>query len=281
MLRTWQVVGVVAIAGALACPTLAGAAAPAAYGIDDVSVTEGDSGTASAVFTVTRSGHTNNSGSIDYATSAGSAVAGADYVAASGTLQFARGVTTRTISVPIVGDNAVESDETFTVVLSQTSHKRIVVADTGTATITNDDVQQHTVSVFAAPDATAGTVSISGAGCSGTSCTVDEGTTVTISAAANSNWRFSGWSGCVTSTATSTTVTVNAATSCVAHFYALWAVSAGRSNVDRGFAAVALEDGTLAVDGLSQRTLGENQGVLLRLDVVDGTPVSPDLLLLD
>ena len=63
-------------------------------------ITEGDSGTRLLNFTVTRTGGT-TSFSIDYQTANGTATAGEDYAAKSGTLQFAAGETTNSISVTI------------------------------------------------------------------------------------------------------------------------------------------------------------------------------------
>jgi hypothetical protein len=56
---------------------------------------------------------------VDYATFAGgTATAGADYMARSGRLTFGPGVTTQTISIPIIDDNADEGDETIAVRLT-------------------------------------------------------------------------------------------------------------------------------------------------------------------
>lgn len=89
------------------------------FGIDDVSVIEGDSGTVNAVFTVTLSAALGFASSVDFATADGSAtVADDDYVANSGTLNFAAGETSKTITVVVNGDTDVEPTETFTVILS-------------------------------------------------------------------------------------------------------------------------------------------------------------------
>lgn len=89
------------------------------FGIDDVSVIEGDSGTVNAVFTVTLSAALGFASSVDFATADGSAtVADDDYVANSGTLNFAAGETSKTITVVVNGDTDVEPTETFTVTLS-------------------------------------------------------------------------------------------------------------------------------------------------------------------
>ena len=84
--------------------------------IADASVVEGDSGTTDVVFTVTLSTDPGMPVTVDYATQDGTATAGQDYQAKSGTLTF-DGTTTRTITVPVSGDTNVEGDETFSVVL--------------------------------------------------------------------------------------------------------------------------------------------------------------------
>ena len=77
--------------------------------------------------------------SINYATQDGTALAGSDYVAASGTLNFAPGETAKTVKVLVINDTVHEGPETFSLALSNlvgaTSLDPI-----GTATITDNDV---------------------------------------------------------------------------------------------------------------------------------------------
>ncbi|HUE72289.1 MAG TPA: Calx-beta domain-containing protein [Pirellulaceae bacterium] len=107
--------------------------------IDDLSIAEGNSGTTSFVFTVTLiNPPAGQSVTVDYATADGSGTAGSDYQAVSGTLTFAPGVTSQTITVLANGDALNEADETFFVNLS--SPAGAVLADgQGAATILNDD----------------------------------------------------------------------------------------------------------------------------------------------
>src|SRR5262245_11472971 len=63
---------------------------------------EGDFGTTDMVFVVTRSGDTAPAVQVDFATQDGTAHAGTDYVATSGTLTFGPGDTMETIAVPII-----------------------------------------------------------------------------------------------------------------------------------------------------------------------------------
>jgi thermitase len=108
--------------------------------INDVTVTEGNSGTVTATFTVTLS-PVNNSQSVtvNYATANGTATtANNDYSATNGTLTFAPGVGTQTITVAVVGDTAVESTETFFVNLSNAINATIGDGQGG-GTIVSDD----------------------------------------------------------------------------------------------------------------------------------------------
>lgn len=90
--------------------------------IDDITVVEGDSGTVSAVFTVTRSGNLDGSASVFYSTANGGALAGNDYVAVSNTaLTFGPGEATKTITILVNGDRTDEYDQGFYVNLSNAS----------------------------------------------------------------------------------------------------------------------------------------------------------------
>ncbi|UAY74695.1 putative Ig domain-containing protein [Pseudoxanthomonas sp. X-1] len=122
--------------------------------IGDAGVTEGNSGVTTATFTVGLSAASGQTVTVNYATADGTANAGSDYVARSGTLTFAPGTTAQTVSVTINGDTAVEPDETFTVALSGASNASIARA-TGIGTILNDDAVV-TVAPASLPAATAG-----------------------------------------------------------------------------------------------------------------------------
>ena len=75
---------------------------------------------------------------VDYATSDGTAKAGADYTAKSGTLTFEAGETAKTVSVPVLDDSHDEDSETLTLTLSNPSGATIADG-TATGTITNTD----------------------------------------------------------------------------------------------------------------------------------------------
>jgi hypothetical protein len=91
-------------------------------------------------FTVTLSRAVSPSVSVRFGTSNGTATAGrnGDYTSTNGTLTFNPGQTTRTISVAVANDTAVEPNETFFVDLSRASGASIAVSR-GTGTIVNDD----------------------------------------------------------------------------------------------------------------------------------------------
>ncbi len=97
-------------------------------------------GGGSATITVTRTGGSDGSVSVDYATSDGTATAGSDYTAAGGTLSLADGVTSDTFSVAITDDGDDESNETVTLTLSNAGGGATLGTPfTATLTITDDD----------------------------------------------------------------------------------------------------------------------------------------------
>ena len=107
--------------------------------IADVTVTEGDAGTVDAVFTVTLFPMSGQTVTVDYATADGTAAAPGDYTAATGTLTFDPGVTTRDVTVLVQGDVVNEgASETFTVGLSMPTNAAIGDGS-ATGTITDDD----------------------------------------------------------------------------------------------------------------------------------------------
>ena len=119
------------------CETVLGLPKPG-LSVADVSQPEGNS-PGSASFTVTLAKATPLRVTVSYSTADGTAAAGSDYTATSGSLTFAPGETSKTVAVPIVGDTAVETDEAFTLTLSSPVNARLVRA-IATATLVNDDV---------------------------------------------------------------------------------------------------------------------------------------------
>ena len=106
--------------------------------IGDVGQAEGNAGTAPATITVVLDQVSALPVTVHWATDDGSATAPDDYVAGAGDLTFEPGVTTRQITVPIVGDRALEPGETFGVQL--TNAVNATISDgTGLLAIGNDD----------------------------------------------------------------------------------------------------------------------------------------------
>jgi hypothetical protein len=92
-----------------------------------------------AAFTVSLSAPFPTSVSVNFTTANGTALAGSDYLATSGTLTFAPGQTTKTILVPTLDDAAFEGSETFTINLTAPSGVTIANSQ-GVATITDNDI---------------------------------------------------------------------------------------------------------------------------------------------
>ena len=111
------------------------------------SVTEGQ---VSTTVTITRSGDTSFPASVNYATTDTSGANGCgtntsaassrcDYIATSGTLNFAAGENTKNVSIPIWNDSYVEGPETFRVVLSNAAGNNVSLGATSSITITIND----------------------------------------------------------------------------------------------------------------------------------------------
>lgn len=124
--------------------------------ISDTTVTEGDSGTTTARFTVTLDSSSVQTITVDYATGDQSAAAGSDYTDTSGTLTLTAGTTERSIEVPITGDTAVEPEETFVVTLSNADNATITVSE-AVGTIYNDDYPSLSIGDAAITEGDAGT----------------------------------------------------------------------------------------------------------------------------
>jgi Ca2+-binding RTX toxin-like protein len=93
----------------------------------------------SLVFTLTRSGDLSAASSVGYTTRDGTATGGSDYSATSGTINFAAGQATATVTIRLIDDTSVENAETLTIELSGGTN--VTIADSvGVGTILSEDV---------------------------------------------------------------------------------------------------------------------------------------------
>jgi glucose/arabinose dehydrogenase len=117
---------------------------PVSMRISDATVVEGQSG--NLAFSVTLSQASSSTIKVNYATSNGSAIAGSDYTTTNGTLTFAAGQMSQTISIPILDNNSVEPNETFNVVLSNPTNATLADS-TGVGTISDTLVTSVTTAL--------------------------------------------------------------------------------------------------------------------------------------
>lgn len=111
-----------------------------ALSITDAQLKEGNAGTRTMTFTVALNAPQAAAVSVPYATADITAKAPSDYKAASGTLTFNPGETSKTIGVTIVGDKRYERNETFALALGKpVGNATLPLKFYGTGTIVNDD----------------------------------------------------------------------------------------------------------------------------------------------
>jgi len=137
--QTNQPNGAVTIATVSATGTILNDDASLAITADAATKAEGNTGTTPFTFTVTRTGDTSGAASANWAvTGAGADAADFGGTLPTGTVNFLANQTTATITVNVAGDAAVESNEGFTVTLSNATGGTIGTAS-ATSTILNDD----------------------------------------------------------------------------------------------------------------------------------------------
>lgn len=140
--------------------TVADAASPATVSIRNLTV---DESAGTATFTVLLDKAVNGAFALDYHSADGTANAGSDYTAVSGTLNFAPGETVKTITVPIANDTVAEADEFFSVQLGalsgsgfSTLHAVQLGNSFAQATITHNDQTPVAQPVISVSNVTAG-----------------------------------------------------------------------------------------------------------------------------
>ncbi|CAN5754779.1 hypothetical protein BH10CHL1_BH10CHL1_39550 [soil metagenome] len=92
-----------------------------------------------ALVTVTLSAATNGPLTVDYATSNGTATAGSDYTATSGTLTFQPGQISQSLTLPLLDDTLDENDETFNLLLGNAHNATLGLTTSATLTLVDND----------------------------------------------------------------------------------------------------------------------------------------------
>ena len=129
------------------------------FSINNVTIIEGDSGTATATFTITLSSDPTAPVTVQFAIADDSATVGSDYQAASGTLTFnPGGALTQTIDVPIVGDLEVEETKRFFVNLSDATGEASISDAQGIGTILDNDSPTLSINDVTVAEGNSGTV---------------------------------------------------------------------------------------------------------------------------
>ncbi|MBM1585031.1 hypothetical protein JQU80_16575, partial [Sulfitobacter mediterraneus] len=123
-----------------------GADEPRALFVSNPVVFEGDTGSREAVFELSLSRPAAADFEVTFATADGTALAGEDYQATTGTLTFAAGQTQASVSVPVFGDTDIEPSEGFT--LTVTAPEAVAAVSAGQAQILADDAGTPTLSVI-------------------------------------------------------------------------------------------------------------------------------------
>ena len=132
--------------------TVTGGVTQPTFSISSASTNEGSPLT----FTVTLAGASGSTSTVNYATTSGTAVAGTNYTAASGTLTFPAGATTATVSVSTIHDSIYTANLGLTVTLSSPSTGTVIGTGSASGTIVNTDAQPTATLSIAAASANEG-----------------------------------------------------------------------------------------------------------------------------
>ena len=191
---------------------VSGVSGPPSFSINDVAVTEGGS----LVFTVTKTGTTSTSYSVNYATANGTATAGSDYTAASSTLTFAAADITKTVTIATIDDTTAESSETVLVNLSGATGGATISDAQGIGTINDNDtaptcsgISFTIASNGAVTEGTNSAFTITKSGTTSNSCSVSY---ATAGGTATAGSDYTSASGALTFTSAQTSQVINVAT---------------------------------------------------------------------
>ena len=117
-------------------------------------MTEGESGSVNAVFTVSTPTAPFQTVSVQFATVNGTAASPQDFTAHSGTLTFLPGTTSQTVTISVNGDDTAEATETFIVRLSGAQGGATIGDEEGVGTIETDDEAPAPLTYYLAEGAT-------------------------------------------------------------------------------------------------------------------------------
>ncbi len=158
-------------------------------------IIEGNSGSVSANFTVSLSRAGTKTITVNYATSNGSATAGSDFTATSGTLTFSPGQTSKIIAVPVLGDTTDENGETFNLTLIAPVNANLSSVPTATGTIADDDVSLRVNNPRSLPEGNVGSpgsvtfdITLSGPSAQSVTVNYQTGNGINNPASANSDY---------------------------------------------------------------------------------------------
>ncbi len=126
--------------------------------INDVTVTEGNTGTVNATFTIGLNAASGRTVTVDYATANGTATSPADYQARSGSLTFTPGQTTQQLTVLVNGDLLDEASETYVLNLTDPTNATLADNQGGGAIIDDDTPPTLTVSDVTVTEGNSGSV---------------------------------------------------------------------------------------------------------------------------
>ncbi|NLH74795.1 MAG: PKD domain-containing protein [Verrucomicrobia bacterium] len=146
-----------------------------------------------ATITVRRTGPNATEASVDYETRDDTAVAGKDYGETRGTLYFMPGESEKSFDVPIIDNDQIDPDRSLFVVLNNPIGGPVLgLQSTAVLTITdNDRVEFYSLNIV---PAIGGTVTPS-------SGSYNVGTVLSLFAAPDRDYKFSGWTGTINSAA--------------------------------------------------------------------------------
>ena len=124
---------------------------PGGLYVADATAVEGET----ATFVVTMDGALSDTATVNYETSDGTATAGSDYTAVSGTLTFAAGETSKTVAVAVLDDQADEDEEEFRLILSNPSANARMSDAIATGRIDGSELTARFINMPSSHDGTA------------------------------------------------------------------------------------------------------------------------------